>query len=83
MEGKGTSNGESVRKQLYGWGREQERRKLEKIVKSLTVPRLFFLFFFLPPLNGGDVACLWRGEGTQFGTIYSAVFSLIYLRDRE
>lgn len=67
--------------------RERERgRKLEKIVKSLTVPRLFFpcfFLFFLPPLNAGDVACLWRGEGTQFGTIYSAVFSLIYLRDRE
>lgn len=28
-------------------GREWGRRKLEKIVKSLTVPRLFFPFFFL------------------------------------
>lgn len=76
-------DGQAMENQLEGtlcwsWGGE----KLEKIVKSPSVPRLFFPFFSAP-LNGGDVACLRRGEGTQFGTIYSAVFSLIYLRDRE
>ncbi len=34
-------------------------------------------------LNGRDVACICRQEGTQFGTIYSAVSALMHLRDRE
>lgn len=34
-------------------------------------------------LNGQDVACICRQDGTQFGTIYSAVSALMHLRDTE
>lgn len=67
-----------------GWG---EKEKLEEIVKRATVCcDIVSLSLHLPlplSLNGGDVACICQGKGTQFGTIYSAVSGLMYLGDRE
>lgn len=70
--------------------KERQREKLERKFQASDV--CCDCFLSLAPsmslslclaLNGRDVACICRQEGTQFGTIYSAVSALMHLRDRE
>lgn len=83
-EAAGKSAEERERGQDWEGRKERQREKLEIFRRVMYAVIVFSLSLSCSlALNGQDVACICQQDGTQFGTIYSAVSALMYLRDRE